>query len=341
MVLAVKVQLKDAQEVKRFLIDNALFNPDYGFKKDNSSIFFPISKKGSIKKRFSMVEFVDAELDKLDKKKNLRATLEQKLSADELTVLRRAFDTIGNIAIIDIPPEVEKNEKLIAETLLKLQKNVKTVLKKGGIHETEFRTQPMVHLAGVNTKETIHKEHGVMLKLDVEKVYFSPRLSTERLRVSSQVKPGESILVMFSGCAPYPCVIAKNAKPIEIVGVELNPIGHKYGLENLKLNKIGNVTLINGDVKDIVPKLNRKFDRIVMPLPKSAGDFLDSAFSAAKKNTIIHFYAFEEEGRFYVAEKRILDACKKNKLKCKIIRTVKCGQHAPRTFRICVDFKII
>ncbi|MBI5880936.1 class I SAM-dependent methyltransferase family protein [archaeon] len=341
MVLAVKVPLKDAQEVKRFLIDNALFNPDYGFKKDNSSIFFPISKKGSIKKRFLIVEFVDVELDKLVKKKNLRATLEQKLSPGELAVLRRAFDTVGTIAIIEIPPEAEKNEKLIAETLLKLQKNVKTVLKKGGIHDTDFRTQQMVHLAGVKTKETIHKEHGVMLKLDVEKVYFSPRLSTERLRVASQVKPGESILVMFSGCAPYPCVIAKNAKPIEIVGVELNPIGHKYGLENLKLNKIGNVTLINGDVKDIVPKLNKKFDRIVMPLPKSAGDFLDSAFSAAKKGTIIHFYAFEEEGRFDVAERRILDACKKNNLKCKILKTVKCGQHAPRTFRICVDFKII
>jgi tRNA (guanine37-N1)-methyltransferase len=341
MVLAAKVPLKHAQEVKRFLVDNALFNPDYSFKKDKCSIFFPISKKDSIKKKFSKVEFVDVSLEKLERKKNLRATLEQSLSTKELAVLRRAFDIIGTIAILEIPPEVEKNEKFVAETLLELQKNVKTVLKKGGIHGTEFRTQPLIHLAGVKTKETIHKEHGVMLKLDVEKVYFSPRLSAERERIAKLVKPQESVLVMFSGCAPYPCVIAKSTRAKDIIGVELNPSGHKYGLENLKLNRINNVTLINGDVKDIVPGLNRKFDRIVMPLPKSAEDFLDTAFRAAKSGTIIHFYAFEEEGKFDVAEKRVLSACQKNGLKCKLLRTVKCGQQAPRTFRICVDFKVV
>jgi tRNA G37 N-methylase Trm5 len=87
----------------------------------------------------------------------------------------------------------------------------------------------------------------------------------------------------------------------------------------------------------MVPKLKQKFDRIIMPLPKSAGDFLESAFAAAKKGTIIHFYAFEEEGKFNAAHKRIKKACKKNKLDCRILKTVKCGQHAPRTFRICVD----
>jgi tRNA (guanine37-N1)-methyltransferase len=341
MTLAAKVPLKHAQEVKGFLMEHRLFDPQHGFRKDSSSIFFPISKKLGLKKSFPYIEFVDVELDILDRKKNLRATLSQSLSKEELAVLRRAFDIMGTIAIIEIPPEAVKKERLIAETILKLQKNVKTVLKKSGIHDTEFRTQPMEYVAGVNTKETVHREHGVMLKLDVEKVYFSPRLSTERARIASQVKPGESVLVMFSGCAPYPCVIAKNTKAKEVLGIELNPLGHKYGLENIRLNKIRNVTLINGDVKDIVPELKRKFDRIVMPLPKSAGDFLDVAFSASKKGTIIHFYAFEEEGKFDAAEKRVLAACKKAGVKCKILRTVKCGQHAPHVFRICVDFKIL
>jgi len=342
MVLCVKVPLKNAQEVKAFLIENDLFSHDYSFHKDSSNIFFPIAGKGSIKKKFKYVDFEErTDLKPSRKSANLKSSVEQHLSKEELALLRRAFDIVGSIAILEIPPELENKERLLAENVLKFQKNVKTVVKKAGIHETEFRTQPMQYLAGVDTKETVHKESGVLLKLDIEKVYFSPRLSAERERIAKQVRPGEYVLVMFSGCAPYPCVIAKNSQAKEILGIELNPVGHKYGLENIRLNKIKNVTLINDDVKSAVAKLGRKFDRIAMPLPKSAGDFLDSAFSSAKKGTIIHFYAFEEEGNFDVAKKRIMDACRKHNLKCEILKTVKCGQQSPSTFRICVDFRII
>ena len=97
-----------------------------------------------------------------------------------------------------------------------------------------------------------------------------------------------------------------------------------------------------GDVKKVVPRLNEKFDRILMPLPKSAEDFLDTALMAAKKGAVVHFYDFLHETEiphraFYKIEK----ACKRNNLKCKMLNYVKCGQHAPRVFRICVDFEIL
>ena len=85
--------------------------------------------------------------------------------------------------------------------------------------------------------------------MNVEKVYFSPRLSEERKRIFQQVKNNETILVMFSGIAVYPIVISKNTKAKAIVGIEINPIAHKYALENLKLNKISNVKLFLDDVK--------------------------------------------------------------------------------------------
>ncbi|MFH1063562.1 MAG: class I SAM-dependent methyltransferase family protein [Candidatus Woesearchaeota archaeon] len=342
MVLCVKVPLKKAQDVKRFLIDNDLFNPDYILKKDGEYILFPISKKTGIQKRFSFVTFPDIRcMNSMRKKQTLKSEISKVLTKSEREVLKRAFDVTGSIAIIEIPEGLEKKEILIAESLLKLHKNISTVLKKVGIHGTEFRTQKMKYLSGRKTKEALYVEHGVRLKLDVEKVYFSPRLSTERKRIADQVKPGESVLIMFSGCAPYPCVIARRTKAKDITGIELNPYGHKYGLENVKLNKISNVTLINGDVKEVVQKLKQKFDRIAMPLPKSAGDFLSSALAVARKGTIIHFYAFEDEGNFTAAHERIKEACKKNKMKCKILKTVKCGQHSPSNYRICVDFKVL
>ena len=83
-----------------------------------------------------------------------------------------------------------------------------------------------------------------------------------------------------------------------------------------------------------------EFDRIIMPLPKDASKFLKSAFYVTKKGTIINFYTFAKEGKFKDAEKRLLNSCKKLKQKINIINTIKCGQVAPREFRICIDFKV-
>jgi tRNA (guanine37-N1)-methyltransferase len=164
----------------------------------------------------------------------LRQALKGKLSKKELNILKTAFDVVGEIAILEIDPELGKKEKIIAQTLLEMQKNIKTVVKKVGIHSGKFRLQKLKIIAGKRKKETIHKENMIRLKLNAEKVYFSPRMATERKRIMEQIKPGEEILIMFSGCAPYPCVLAKNTKAKEIYGIEINPAAHKYALENVK-----------------------------------------------------------------------------------------------------------
>ncbi|MBR9690495.1 class I SAM-dependent methyltransferase family protein [Candidatus Woesearchaeota archaeon] len=272
----------------------------------------------------------------------LKEMLKDELTKREIRLLPSSFDVVGDILIFtDFPKELEKKEKIIGEKVIENRKNINVVLKKTEKYANEFRTPVLSHIAGEKRKETIHKENNVRLKLDVEKVYFSTRSSNERLRISKLVKEGESVLVMFSGCTPFVCVIAKNANPSKIVGVEINPVGHEYGLENVKLNKLENVKLINGDVREVVPSLNEKFDRILMPLPKSAENFLDTALSVAKKGTILHFYDFLQEKEFDLAKQKVLDACKRNNFECKILDVVKCGQYAPYTFRISVDFQIV
>ncbi len=247
---------------------------------------------------------------------------------------------VGDILIIEAPSKL-KNQKQIANKLLKEHKNITTVVKKSGIHHGKYRLQKYTHLAGQRKKETEHKENKVRLKLNIEKAYFSPRLATERLRIAKQVKKGEAVLIMFSGIAPYPLVIAKNAQPKEIYGIEINPPAHKYALENLELNKTKNIKLFKGDVRKIMPKLKNKFDRIAMPLPKGAEGYLDLALKSIKKKGIIHFYDFQEEKNIPQSSiEKITQACRKQKKKFKILKVVKCGQYSPRKYRICVDFKI-
>lgn len=345
-MLALKTRLKFAEKVKQFLKNNNYFDNSSIAKKDKEFIYYPIKKKTIADYEINAItEIVNIKLEKNGNgSKKLKDVINGKLTDEEYRFLRQAHDIIGTIAILEIPVELEKKEKLIAETLLKTNKRVKTVLKKAGEHQGVYRIQPMKYLAGIKTKEATYKENNVILKFDVEKVYFSIRLSEERKRIAKLVKPGENILVMFSGCGVYPLVMARNSKAALVTGIEINPIAHKYGLENIKINKTKNVTLICGDVKCEIPKLKEKneiFDRILMPLPKSAEDFLDDALKVSKKGTIIHFYDFLHEKEFGKAIEKIDNACKKHHTNHKILRTVKCGQHSPRVYRICVDFEIV
>ncbi|MBU0627828.1 MAG: class I SAM-dependent methyltransferase family protein [Nanoarchaeota archaeon] len=271
----------------------------------------------------------------------LKDSLRGKLNDNEIKLVPSSFDMVGDLAIFsDFPKELIKKEKMIGEALLELNRNIKVVLKKTRKYSGEFRTPKLKIIAGEKRKETELKENNIRLRLNPEKVYFSIRLATERKRVIELVSGGEEVLVMFSGVGPYSIGIAKNKKPKEVYSVEINPSAFKYQKENILINKV-DVKLFKGDVKNVVPKLKKKFDRILMPLPRGAESFLGVALKAAKKNSIVHFYDFLHEDEFKKAEEKIAKACKKAGRKFKIIGMVKCGQFGPGIFRICFDFRVI
>ena len=169
----------------------------------------------------------------------LKEALKGKLTEKQLSLVPSSFDVVGDIMIFaDFPKGLVKKEKLIGNEILKLFKNIKVVCKKTKKYSGRYRLPKLKIIAGEKRKETVYRENNIQLKLNVEKVYFSARLSEERKRIFLQVKNEESVLVMFSGCGIYPITIAKNSKAKEIYGIEMNPIAHKYALENLKLNKI-------------------------------------------------------------------------------------------------------
>ena len=58
--------------------------------------------------------------------------LEDKLSPHLLVSLTRAIDLVGDIAIIEIPPELDAYKRIIGEAILETHKNVRTVLAKAG-----------------------------------------------------------------------------------------------------------------------------------------------------------------------------------------------------------------
>lgn len=265
-MIGAKVKLEKAEEVKIFLIKKKLLDFDHQNLKDSGHIIFPVVKKFESKD----VKFIETNFIKKTKQKNWKELLKEKLSEEEYSKLITAYDVVGTIAILEIPPKLENKEKIIAETLLKTNKNIKTVLKKAGEHTGVFRTQKMNWLAGENTKETVHKENNVELRVDVEKTYFSTRLGTERKRITAQIKKDEHILVMFSGVAPYPLVFSKNTNAKNITGIEINKKAHELGEENIIINKAGNVNLIKGDVKKLLPNIYKQIIGLKSNIKKQA-----------------------------------------------------------------------
>jgi tRNA (guanine37-N1)-methyltransferase len=339
-MLAAYTELKHAQKVKQFLLQHDLFHSDHLPVKELGFIYFPIVKKIKVPKaKVVNTKFKFPEKEKLV---TIEELLKGKLTTKEMKLIPRSLEVVGDIMVLEVPDELKKKEKIIAQAYLKQNKNVKTIVKKDQMHSGEFRLRKVKFLAGKKTKETIHFENGVKVKLDLEKTYFSSRSGNERLRIARLVKPREDVLVMFSGAAPFPLVIAKNSEAKTIYGIEINPLAHRYALDNVSLNRFEKKIIIHlGDVRDVLPPTRKKFDRIAMPLPKTGEQFLGLALKKVKKNGFIHLYDFLSEEEFTAAAKKIKDICKQNKKKCRILRKVKCGQFSPGVFRVCFDLKVL
>ena len=144
---------------------------------------------------------------------------------------------------------------------------------------------------------------------------------------------------MFAGVAPFSIVVAKNSKAKKIYSNEINREANKYAKLNIELNKLKDkVELVSGDIKRIAPKLNKKFDVIVMPRPQLKESFLNEAFKLSKKGTRIFYYDFCRAEEKDLIVKKIKKEAGKSKKKIKILKIKKAGEIAPYKIRLRVDF---
>ncbi len=272
----------------------------------------------------------------------LRKALEGFLSEKEAEEMFSAFDQIGNIIVIRIPSSLLSKKKIIGETLLEQVKTAKSVFYQSSDVGGDFRTRSLELLAGDNKTETEYKEYGCRFLVDVENAFFSPRLSTERERISNLVQDGEIVINMFGGVGMFSIMAAKNKK-CSVYNIDINPIASKLCEKNISLNKLaGNVISINGDAGQIVKKqLENKGDRTLMLLPERSDEFLDAAISATKNNGIIHYYshmhADKKQDASKLSEQHFIEVAKVKSeiLSSKIVRAV-----GPRYYQTVVDVRI-
>lgn len=331
----IKVPKKKGEPVRRRLLELEILDNSVKISADEAFLYLPLTREPASDELESFSN--EIELLESDFKPQ-----EKKTVPEDLLGFSPAYEVIGDIALLEDPELDKEKASRIADALLQTHSNIKTVLKPLTPVIGEFRVREFEVVAGEPRTETIHREYGCRYKVDLSRAYFTPRLSTERSRILSQVKEGDSIVDMFAGVGPYSILIAKSKKPSKVLAIDKNPDAVRYLRENIILNSAKNIEAIEGDAREEAKKFAGTADHVIMNLPHSAFEFLDSAVLLAKPGGIIHYYGITpEDDLFESSIELIKEAAEKAGRKIEVLEKRVVRSYAPHQYNICIEARIV
>ena len=331
VINCIKVPKRYGEPNRRALIELELLDSSKKIASDVSYLFLPlVREQNDVEKgNFVDVEFFEYEFEEHEKAPTL----------EDLLGFMPHYEIIGDIALIEAD---DSDIDRIGEALLKFHPHVNTVLGATSPVVGEYRVREFVLVAGVDKTETIHKEYGCRYAVDLAKAYFTPRLSTERERILSWIKPDDVIVDMFAGVGPYSILIAKKADPKRVVAIDKNPAAVEFLRRNVVLNSVDNVEVVEGDANVESERFAGIADHVIMNLPHNAYDFLDSAVKLVKPGGMIHYYGMTHEDDLFDGSIGLIEAAAKRVgrgIEVLERRTVR--SYAPHQYNICIEIRVV
>jgi len=330
----------------------SLLNRDFRVQREQDYLCIPLIREPQrneleeLKKNLRRFEVLQREFrEHVERPTKLVDLLSDKLPPHLLASLPHAVDFVGDIAVVEIPPELEEYKVIVGKAILATHKPLTTVLTKSSAVSGEYRVREFETIAGVEKTKTVHREHGCVFHVDLAKAYFSPRLSYEHSRVASLVEEGETVLDMFAGVGPFSILIAKKHEKVHVYAVDKNPEAIQLLKKNIVVNRVeAKVTPVLGEAKRIVmERLRGSMDRVIMNLPEKAIEYVEAACEAIKpRGGIIHYYEFTSTPEpFENAKNRLTEAIKQaNRKLLKIVHSRIVRGTAPFTWQVGVDARI-
>jgi tRNA (guanine37-N1)-methyltransferase len=294
----ISVPAKDGEKIRKILLTMELLDSSCKVISEDKILYFPI--KSEITKNqlatLNSVVSVDTGIRAFDvipqEPRTLIDALDGKLPPEKLALLPRAYDLIGDIAVLEIPEEISSYSDLIGEVFHNIHSNFKTVLAKKGAVSGTTRVREYILLAGEDRTKTIHTEYGCRLAVDVAKAYFSPRLLEEHNRIAQLVQSGEIVVDMFCGVGPFAIHITKKTE-VKVIAIDINQSAIDLLCESIGLNKlVGTILPVVADAHDYVNSNELSVDRVIMNHPSGASDFVGDACRMLKPGGTMHYYDF-------------------------------------------------
>lgn len=254
---------------------------------------------------------------------------------EDLLEFTPTYERLGDLVLLQEPDPTRA--QAAAEAFMNSDLPVTAVLNQvsevAGVH----RVADWELIAGDHT-ETTHREYGAELVVDPTKAYFSPRLATERNRVINQIEPGEQVIDMFAGVGPY--AIRAAMAGAEVVAVDINPEAAQYCRENAERNDVSEqVTVIEGDIEEIVDSYRDWADRLIMNLPHTAADYLDTASELAGTSCRVHYYDIRPEVEAFDGEEAVRAAFE-SRYHVEVINRQTVRSYAPGVVNVCLDIDV-
>ena len=324
-VPCVAVARERGESVRGRLADAGVLDGDHEIAVEGDTIYIPVTDAAAVPDDLAD-SVVERDADERDTPETPAMILGYEPSLERL----------GDIVILDEDDDERARE--IAEAVMASDVPCETVLNRASPIEGELRVRRWDVLAGDGT-ETVHREYGHAFALDVAEVYFSPRLATERHRVIEQVAAGESVVDMFAGVGPYAIPMA--TRGADVVACDLNEAAIAYLRENAERNGVADrVTAIAGDVRDLPSSHADTADRLVMNLPHSADEFLETAVRLAGDDCVIHYYDIQHEADPFGPGARAIREAAGDEYAVSVETERVVRSYAPHEYNVCLDVRL-
>jgi tRNA (guanine37-N1)-methyltransferase len=315
------------ERMRKALVECDLLDRSRKIRADEAHIYLPVLQMDAAEeeKLLLIAAYEKVQID--------FQTEERAITPEDILGYHPSFEVVGDIAMVE-----EGDAEAVAAALMATSKSIKAVIAAVSDVEGEFRTRRFRHVAGEVRTSTIHKEHGLRYKVDLEGAYFTERLGTERLRVSRLVRPGDFVLDMFAGVGPFSLLLARGGA--HVAAMDKNPLAVRCLRENAILNKIKDMEILEGDASELALGFEGQADHVIMNLPHSASSFLVPAIRAAKSTGVVHYYCIAPEDDLYRDEALIRKAAESLEAGVEVLYRGIVRSYAPRRHNVVIDFRV-
>ncbi|RLG79913.1 MAG: methyltransferase [Thermoprotei archaeon] len=279
----VKVVKEYGEMVRKLLMKHNLLDKDYRIVSSNEHLLIPVNDPIESEKILREHGMVFEIISYSPPTKKVVRALEYSIPS---------HDVVGKIVIVREKVVNEFGRSRVIEILRNIYPWIEAIYVKHGT-ETDYRLSRLELLWGKEFRYIVHKEYGLRFYIDIHRVYFNPRLSTEHRLLAESIEDGEIVFDLFSGFGGFSIHIASLRDTI-VYANDINPYAIYCLLKSIILNRKKLRGTVYASILDtgIIPQYFKKSiaDRIIANLPHRSIEFIETYDYLSHKGTILHLY---------------------------------------------------
>jgi tRNA (guanine37-N1)-methyltransferase len=316
MVICVVVDIEDAEETRKHLSSINIISDNYEIETHSGRAYIPVKSKVDGYRTEDVENLPSKDKDK---------------TVENILGYNPTYEWIGDIVVLDVK---ESCQEEVVEAFKSSVHNPKSILNKNSPISGVTRVADYDVLYGNNT-QTISREYGYEYKLDISCTYFTPRLAEERQRVASKVQKDSNTFDMFAGVGPYsiPCADLGG----QVVATDINSSAIEFLNKNSRINNVqDSIRSYERDVRKVKDEFLDWADIVVMNLPHTSDEYIESATEICKDGGKIFYYCFLSEDESVSSETEKISSDISGRLEVDSVERVR--SYAPRVDNACIEY---